>query len=80
MVLPRVVFRGLQISIHFLCCLACNNASTINVFLNASHHLHLDETIIILGYFSVDMIQNSDIRNHWTTICAITMSVVFFLR
>jgi hypothetical protein len=52
----------------------------MNVFSNASHHLHLDETIIILGYFSVDMLQNSGITNNWITTCAITMSDIFLLR
>jgi hypothetical protein len=52
----------------------------MNVLSNASHRLHLDETIIILGYFSVDMIQNSGITNNWTTTCAITMSTIFLLR
>jgi hypothetical protein len=63
-----------------LCCLACNVAIIMNVFSNASHHLHLDKTIIILGYFSVYMIQNNGITNNWTTACAITMSIVFLLR
>jgi hypothetical protein len=52
----------------------------MNVFSNSSRHLHLDEAIIILGYFSVDMIQNSGITNNWTTRCAITMFVVILLR
>jgi hypothetical protein len=62
MVLARVVFHGLQIAIFNLyIALRANIANIMNVFSNASHHLHLDETIIILGYFNVDMLQNSAI-------------------
>jgi hypothetical protein len=31
-------------------------------------------------YFSVDMIENSGIKNNWTTTCAIAISVVFLLK
>jgi hypothetical protein len=48
-------------NIQSLCHSTRNIANIMNAFSNASHHLHLDETIIILGYFSVDMLQNSAI-------------------
>jgi hypothetical protein len=34
----------------------------MNFFSNELHHLHMNKTIIILGDFSVDMLQNSAIK------------------
>jgi hypothetical protein len=62
MVLARVIFHGFQIAIFNLYAAPCATFPNIIIFFsNALHHLHLKETIIILGDFNVDMIQHSAI-------------------
>jgi exonuclease III len=59
MVLARVIFLESEIAILNL--YAASHATLpniLNVFSNALHHLHLNETIIILGDFNVDVRQH----------------------
>jgi hypothetical protein len=56
----RVIFHESEISILNL--YATPHATLpniLNVFSNALQHLHMNETIIILGDFNIDMLQNS---------------------
>jgi exonuclease III len=60
MVLARVIFHESQIAILNL--YAAPHATFTNivtVLSKALHHLHMNETIIILGDFNVDMLQNN---------------------
>jgi exonuclease III len=60
MVLARVIFHESEIAIlNLYAALHATLPNILNVVSNALQHLHLNETIIILGDFNVDMLQNS---------------------
>jgi exonuclease III len=60
MVLAKVIFHESKITILNLYAAPHATLSNIlNVLSNALHHLHLNETIIILGDFNIDMLQNN---------------------
>jgi hypothetical protein len=60
MVLARVIFHESEIAIFNLyVALHATFPNTLNVVSNALQHLHLNETIIILEDFNVNMLQNS---------------------
>ena len=60
MVLARVIFYESEIAILNLYDTPhATFPNVLNVVSNALQHLHLNETIIILGDFNIDMLQNS---------------------
>jgi hypothetical protein len=60
MVLARVIFRESEIAIlNLYVALHATLPNILSVVSNALQHLRLNETIIILGDFNVDMLQNS---------------------
>ena len=62
MVLARIIFHESGIAIlNLYSSLHATFPNILNGVSNALQHLHLNETIIILGDFNVDMIQNSSI-------------------
>jgi exonuclease III len=60
MVLAKVIFHGSEIAILNLYAASHATFSNIlNVLSNALEHLHLNETIVIVGDFNIDMLQNN---------------------
>jgi hypothetical protein len=60
MVLARVIFRESEIAIsNIYVAPQATLPNILNVVSNALQHLHLNETIIILGDFNIDMLQNN---------------------
>jgi hypothetical protein len=60
MVLTNVIFHESEIAIlNLYAALHVTFPNILNVVSNALQHLHLNETIIILGDFNIDMLQNS---------------------
>jgi exonuclease III len=59
-VLARVIVHESQIAIlNIYVALHATLTNIVNFVSKALHHLHLNETIIILGDFNVDMLQNN---------------------
>jgi exonuclease III len=59
MVLARVIRESEIAILNLYVALHATFSNILNVFSNALQHLHLNKTIIILGDFNVDMLQNS---------------------
>jgi exonuclease III len=60
MVLAKVIFHGSEIATLNLCAaLHATFSNILNVLSNALEHLHQNETIVIVGDFNIDMLQNN---------------------
>ena len=60
MVLAKVIFHGSEIAIlNLYAGLHATFSNILNLLSNALENLHLNETIVIVGDFNIDMLQNN---------------------